>query len=42
MDEQKIIEVIALMKSNIGSTKTWAEQLEQALDIEPIIVTNEA
>ena len=42
MDEQKIIEIVALMKSNVGSTKEWAEQLEQALGIEPLTVTNES
>jgi hypothetical protein len=36
--ELQILEVIALIKSNFGSPKTWAEQLEVALGIEPLVV----
>ena len=34
--ELKIIEVIARMKSNLGTTKEWAKDLEQALGIEEL------
>lgn len=30
----KVTEIIAAMKSNNGSVKEWAEQLEQAIGIE--------
>jgi hypothetical protein len=36
--EFQIIEVIALMKSNIGSPKDWAKQLEKALKIEEMVI----
>ena len=32
--ELKVIEVIARIKSNLGSTKDWAKELEEALGIE--------
>ena len=41
IDEYRIIEIIAAMKSNNGSVKEWAEQLEQAIGIEPITTTVE-
>lgn len=34
----KIIEIIAKMKSNIGSSQQWAKELEEAIGIEQITV----
>jgi len=36
--EMKIIQIIALMKSNFGSSQSWAQELEKAIGIEPIII----
>ena len=36
----KIIEIIARMKSNIGSTQQWAKELEDALGIEELVVNH--
>ena len=35
-----IMEVIANMKSNRGDSQQWAKQLEDALGVEPLTVTN--
>ena len=35
-----IMEVIANMKSNRGSSQQWAKELEDALGVEPLTVTN--
>jgi hypothetical protein len=35
-----IMEVIASMKSNRGDSQQWAKQLEDALGVEPMTVTN--
>ena len=35
-----ILEVIASMKSNRGSSQQWAKQLEDAIGVEPMMVTN--
>jgi hypothetical protein len=35
-----IMEVIANMKSNRGDSQQWAKQLEDALGVEPMTVTN--
>jgi hypothetical protein len=34
------MEVIANMKSNRGDSQQWAKQLEDALGVEPMTVTN--
>lgn len=36
----KIIEIIAKIKSNIGSRQAWAKELENALGVEPMTFTN--
>ena len=36
----KIIEIIARMKSNIGSTQQWAKELEDALGIEKLVINH--
>jgi len=35
-----VVEVIAAMKSNRGSTQQWIKELESALDIEEMAVDN--
>jgi hypothetical protein len=35
-----IMEVIANMKSNRGSSQQWAKELEEALGVEPMVITN--
>jgi hypothetical protein len=35
-----IMEVIANMKSNRGSSQQWAKELEEALGVEPMLITN--
>lgn len=36
-----ILEVIASMKSNRGSSQEWAKQLEDAIGVEQIVVNND-
>ena len=38
MNEERIIEIIAAMKSNTGNVKQWALELEEAIGIEPMTV----
>jgi hypothetical protein len=39
-EHSRIMEVIANMKSNRGDSQQWAKELEEALGVEPITVTN--
>ena len=36
-----IMEIIASMKSNRGSSQEWAKQLEDAIGVEQIVVNND-
>ena len=38
MNELRIMEIIAAMKSNNGNVKQWAKELEDALGIETISI----
>jgi len=38
INEQRIVEIIAAMKSNNGNVKQWAKELEDALGIETISI----
>jgi len=40
VERLRLIEIIASMKSNNGNVKQWAKELEEAIGIEEIVVTN--
>jgi hypothetical protein len=40
VERLRLIEIIASMKSNNGNVKQWAKELENAIGIEEIVITN--